>query len=133
MKCLFCEIIKGEIPCYKIYEDKKTLAFLDISKEGYGHTLVVPKNHVDNIVCSNLDTLKSCMKAAKKIINHYIKNCGFSGANIIINNGESAGQSINHLHLHIIPRKEGDGIGVWKIPQNHEDLVKVQKKLEVKE
>ena len=55
------------------------------------------------------------------------------GANIIINNGESAGQSINHLHLHIIPRKDDDGIGVWKIPQNHEDLVKVQKKLEVKE
>lgn len=132
MSCIFCEIVKGNIPCYKIYEDKDTLAFLDISKEGYGHTLVIPKKHTKCFAESSLKELGYCTKVAQKISNHYIKNCGFDGVNIIINNGESAGQSVQHLHVHIIPRKKGDNLGVWNIKEDQTDLKEVQKYLEVK-
>ena len=133
MNCIFCEIVKGNIPCYKIYEDEKTLAFLDISKEGYGHTLVVPKKHADKFCDADSETISCCMKTAKKICKHYIENCGFTGANIIINNGESAGQSVQHLHIHIIPRKIDDGVLEINTKKYEEDLESVQKHLTIKE
>lgn len=132
MDCIFCKIIKGEIPCYKIYEDENVLAFLDIAKEGYGHTLVVPKKHHDNIVDIPNEELNKCMDSVRKIANHYVKNCGFTGFNIVVNTNPSAGQSVMHLHIHIIPRKEGDGNGVWHIKEDKTDLEEVRKHLEVK-
>ena len=111
--CLFCKIIKGEIPCYKIYEDEYTLAFLDIAKDVDGHTLVIPKKHVDNIFDCDKETLNHVMNAVKLISNHYVTNCGFSGINLINNNGASAEQAIKHLHIHIIPRIENDNIYVF--------------------
>ena len=113
MDCLFCKIIKGEIPCYKIYEDEYTLAFLDIAKDVDGHTLVIPKKHVDNIFDCDKETLNHVMNAVKLISNHYVTNCGFSGINLINNNGASAEQAIKHLHIHIIPRIENDNIYVF--------------------
>ena len=113
MDCLFCKIIKGEIPCYKIYEDDYTLAFLDIAKDVDGHTLVIPKKHFNNILDCDEDTINHVMKTIKLISNHYVNNCGFSGINLINNNGKSAEQAINHLHFHIIPRKHNDGTDSW--------------------
>lgn len=108
--CLFCKIIKGEIPSYKIYEDKYTFAFLDISASPEGHTLVVPKNHTENVTtCSQLE-FKRVMSAAKKIAGHYEK-IGFADAtNYYINSGKEAGQEVMHLHVHIMPRRINDGI-----------------------
>ena len=100
--CLFCKIIKGEIPCYKIYEDEDTLAFLDIAKDVDGHTLVIPKKHCASIFDCDEETLNHVMKTVKLISTHYIEKCGFSGINLINNNGESAEQAIHHLHIHII-------------------------------
>ena len=106
--CLFCKIIKGDIPCYKIYEDEHTLAFLDIAKDIDGHTLVLPKKHCTSILDCDEETLNHIMTTVKLISNHYVNNCGFSGINIINNNGESAEQAIPHLHIHILPRKSND-------------------------
>lgn len=108
MDCIFCKIIKGEIPSYKIYEDEYTYAFLDISKDIDGHTLVVSKKHCNNILDAEDEILAHVMIAIKKISNHYINNCGYDGVNILNNNNEAAEQSVMHLHFHIIPRKMND-------------------------
>lgn len=111
--CIFCKIIKGEIPCYKIYEDEHTLAFLDIAKDVDGHTLVIPKKHFSSIFDCDEETLNHVIKTVQLISNHYVKNCGFEGINVLNNNGTSAEQAIEHLHFHIIPRFENDNIYVF--------------------
>ena len=106
--CIFCKIIKGEIPTNKIYEDDMTLAFLDISKDTYGHTLVVPKVHATNVLDCPDDVLGAVIKTVKKVSNHYVQNCGFKGVNILNASGEEAQQSVFHLHFHILPRMDKD-------------------------
>lgn len=104
--CVFCKIIKGEIPCYKIYEDEYTLAFLDVAKDCYGHTLVIPKAHYTNVLDCEEDVLAKVMSTVKKVANHYVSNCGFKGVNILNANGEEAQQTVFHLHFHILPRTD---------------------------
>ena len=105
--CIFCKIANGEAPCYKIYENEYVVSFLDISKDVFGHTLVVPKNHCENIFDCDEKFLSETIKAVKLISNHYRK-LGFDGVNILNASGASAQQSVFHLHFHIIPRKTGD-------------------------
>ena len=111
--CIFCKIINGEIPCYKIYEDEDTLAFLDIADDAIGHTLVIPKKHYENILDIDNDTLSKVMNVVKKISNHYVNNCGYTGVNVMNASGVDAQQSVFHLHFHIFPRKENDGVRAW--------------------
>ena len=111
--CIFCKIIKGEIPSYKIYEDDYVYAFLDIACDVYGHTLVVPKKHCENVLDCDSVSLAHVLPAVQKIANHYVQNCGFDGVNILNASGKSAQQSVFHLHFHIIPRKENDGVDAW--------------------
>ena len=111
--CIFCKIIKGDIPSYKIYEDDNVYAFLDIAEDYYGHTLVVSKKHCENMLDCDGETLAGIMTAVQKISRHYVDNCGFDGVNIINNSGVSAGQSVMHLHMHILPRKADDGVNLW--------------------
>lgn len=106
--CIFCKIASGKAPCYKIYEDELTLAFLDISKDTFGHTLVVPKSHCTNILDCPDDVLAAVIKTVKKVSNHYVQNCGFKGVNILNASGEEAQQSVFHLHFHILPRMDKD-------------------------
>ncbi len=108
--CIFCKIMKGELPCMKIYEDEHTLAFLDIAKDVDGHILVVPKKHVTNILDADSETLLHVMNAVKKIGVHLTENCGYEGMNILNANNECSGQTVFHLHIHIIPRKRGDNV-----------------------
>ena len=122
--CLFCKIVKGEIPSYKIYEDENVYAFLDVANDVYGHTLVVPKKHYENLMDCPDRTLGKIMASVKKIGNHFVNDCGFEGYNTFNNNGKSAEQAIMHLHFHIYPRKTNDGI---KISQ---DFGKQEKSLE---
>lgn len=105
--CIFCKIIKGEIPATKIYEDKNTYAFLDISPINYGHTLVISKKHYKNIfeipkkeLNKTIETVQKIAKALDKIS---------EGINIVQNNRIAAGQDIAHVHFHIIPRFKNDG------------------------
>jgi len=102
--CIFCEIIKGNIPSKKVYEDDKVLAILDISQITKGHTLVLPKKHFDNFLDIDDEYSNAVFTAAKKVtkmINNAYKPEGF---NIINNCGETAGQSVMHFHVHVVPR-----------------------------
>lgn len=130
--CVFCKIIKGEIPSYKVYEDEYTYAFLDIAKDVDGHTLVVPKKHVTNILDCDEETLAYVMNTVKKISNHYVNNCGYSGVNILNANGEDSGQTVFHLHIHIIPRKNADGVDAWPhFAGAKEDIAEMWEKLKI--
>jgi histidine triad (HIT) family protein len=102
--CVFCDIIEGKIPSKVVYEDDKVLAILDISQVTYGHTIVMPKKHVRNILEADEETVLDCMRVAKQLAARIVKNTGAAGCNILNNCGEAAGQSVDHLHFHIIPR-----------------------------
>lgn len=108
--CIFCKILKGELPCMKIYEDERTMAFLDIAKDVDGHILVIPKKHVTNILDADGETLSHVMNTVKKIGAHLTENCGYEGMNVLNANNECSGQTVFHLHIHVIPRKHGDGV-----------------------
>ncbi len=113
-ECIFCKIARGEISHNKIYEDKHTLAFLDMrpaSKKG-GHTLVIPKKHYELITEIPDNELEAIIKTIKKISNALLKFG--QGLNILQNNKKIAGQYVEHLHFHLIPRFENDGITVEK-------------------
>ncbi|MBR5232433.1 MAG: HIT family protein [Clostridia bacterium] len=113
MDCVFCKIAKGVIPGFKVYEDEHTLVFMDIAKDVDGHMLAIPKKHVKNILDCDDETLHHLMTAVKKVSNHCVDACGYDGVNLLNASDESAGQSVPHFHIHIIPRKKGDGIDAW--------------------
>lgn len=108
--CIFCSIVKGDIPSYKVYEDNDFLAFLDISQAELGHTLVVPKKHFDNFLEMDDETAKKMIVLVKNLANKVKKATNASGVNILNNNGAAAGQSVNHIHFHIIPRYDNDDL-----------------------
>lgn len=111
--CLFCKIIKGEIPSAKIYENGKIFAFLDINPVNHGHALVIPKEHYPNLVDTPEDVLDEMIRAVKKLAPAIMRTTGTDGFNLGVNNGEVAGQLIFHTHFHIMPRREGDGFRHW--------------------
>lgn len=109
-ECIFCKIIKGEIPSHKVYEDENVIAFLDANPTSKGHTLVVPKEHVENIhEASEMDY----MWGAIVEVSNAVKDAfGAEGLNISQNNGEIAGQEVMHMHFHVTPRYTGDEIEI---------------------
>jgi len=111
-ECVFCKIVKREIPSYKIYEDSDIVAFLDIAPATPGHTLVVPKNHFKDIFDVDEETLKKINIVIKKIASQMKSALGVEGINVIQNNGKLAGQLVEHIHFHIIPRYAGDGLRI---------------------
>jgi len=114
--CIFCKIINGEIPSAKVFENEDVVAFLDISQVTKGHTLVIPKIHKQNIFELTPEIASKLFEVVPEISNAIKKAYNPIGLNLLNNNGEHAGQSVFHYHLHIIPRYgEGDGFGaVWK-------------------
>jgi histidine triad (HIT) family protein len=113
MDCLFCKIIKGEIPSAKIYENGKIFAFLDINPVNHGHALVIPKEHYSNLLDTPEDVLDEMIRAVKKLAPAIMRATGTDGFNLGVNNGQVAGQLILHTHFHIMPRREGDGFKHW--------------------
>ncbi|MDE6260089.1 MAG: HIT domain-containing protein [Oscillospiraceae bacterium] len=111
--CVFCKIIRGEIPSRKVYEDEHTLSFMDVAMDVDGHIVAVPKVHVKNILDCDPDTLVHLMNTVKHISNQLVDKCGYDGVNLLNASDESAGQSVPHFHIHIIPRKKDDGIDAW--------------------
>jgi histidine triad (HIT) family protein len=112
--CIFCKIIKGEIPSTKIYEDDKFLAFLDIGPINFGHTLVVQKEHYKDTLDTPDEVLSELIVVGKKIGQALTKGLGAEGFNLTTNNGKAAGQVIFHTHFHIIPRRLDDGLTHWE-------------------
>ena len=126
--CIFCDIINHKIPSSVVYEDDKVLAILDISQVTYGHTLVMPKKHVRNIIEADEETVTDCIKAAKKLAAQIVTNTKANGVNVLTNCGEAAGQSVDHLHFHIIPRyDENDAIDLKFNESPKQDLAEVLK------
>lgn len=104
MNCIFCKIINKEIPGSVIYEDDDVIAFLDLTQITIGHTLVLPKKHYDNILTIDDEDYIKLMLVVKKLSTLIKKVFNVTGVNVLTNCGEIAGQTINHLHFHIVPR-----------------------------
>lgn len=104
MNCIFCQIIKGESHAYKIYEDDMILSFLDINPISHGHTLVITKRHESRLENLPKEHSNALFQAVRKLVGPIQKAAGAPSANIGINNGREAGQIIQHIHVHIIPR-----------------------------
>ena len=120
--CLFCKIIKGEIPSSKVYEDDDVIAFLDISQATKGHTLVVPKKHYDNFLTTPKEVMHKVMDVAQRIGQAQIMMLGAKGVNILSNVNKEAGQSIIHFHVHVIPRYENSDGFILEMKNNAEDI-----------
>lgn len=116
--CIFCKILNKEIPSYKIYEDDDFYAMLDISQATPGHTLVLPKKHITNIFDLPEDLASKLFVVVKKISDLLKDKLGFSDLNILNNSGQIAGQTVMHLHIHIIPRYTKEEINLS--PVEHE-------------
>ena len=110
MDCIFCKIIKGEIPSYTIYEDDIVKVFLDINPVSNGHTLIVPKKHFTDIKDIDLETLTHIQKTVKELFPQYKEKLSCDGITLCQNN--EYGQEVKHYHLHIIPRYENDNLKI---------------------
>lgn len=108
--CVFCKMVVGEIPVTKIYEDPSVLAFLDIGPVSDGHTLVIPKQHYATVDQCDPEVLAAVGAVLGKIAGAVVKAMGAQGYNVLCNNGKVAGQVVEHVHFHIIPRTAGDGV-----------------------
>lgn len=108
--CIFCKIIKNEIPSTNVYEDKETLAFLDITPINYGHVLVIPKTHSENLLDMKEIDMAAIIKTIQKVANAIMKGLKADGFNLGMNNCPAAGQLVMHSHVHIIPRFKNDGL-----------------------
>jgi len=128
--CIFCKIIAGEIPSEKIYEDEHTYAFLDINPNNFGHTLVLPKEHYENVFDLPTDLLQHMQATAQKVAKA-LKQFGAEGVNIISNNDKAAGQLVFHAHMHVIPRYTDDGYKHWsqKKYENDEHMQETGEKI----
>lgn len=121
--CIFCKIIAGEIPSTTVYEDDDFRGILDVNPAARGHVIILPKNHAANIFELPDEDASKVMVVAKKIATAIKKAYKCDGVNILQNNGEAAGQTVFHLHVHVIPRYENDTVNVgWKQGDMPEDL-----------
>lgn len=113
--CIFCKIIAGEIPSTAVYEDEDFRAILDVNPAARGHVIIMPKKHAANIFELDEAEASKVFPIAKKIATAVMKTYHCDGVNILQNNGEAAGQTVFHLHVHVVPRYYGDGVNImWK-------------------
>ncbi len=113
--CVFCKIIAGELPSCKIYEDDLVLSFMDIAPLSVGHSLVIPKNHYETFPEVPPDEAAAVAAAMLKVAPAVVASQNADGFNLLLANGACAGQVVPHVHFHIVPRKNGDGLGFgWR-------------------
>lgn len=130
-ECIFCKIVKGDIPSKKVYEDKDTVAFLDINPANPGHTLVVPKKHSEDITKSEDDDIAKAMHVVKDITAKLKERMNAIGVNVLQNNGKAAGQLVAHTHFHVIPRYPNDVVVIsyQRVHLQDSELEEIRKKL----
>ncbi len=122
--CLFCKIIEDEIPCFKLFEDDDTLAFMDINPANEGHALVIPKEHSKDIYTVSDAALTATVKTAKKVATAINKTLSPDGLNLLQCNGPAAAQSVFHFHMHVLPRREGDELKLnWGLKPGDMDAI----------
>lgn len=130
--CIFCKIIRGDIPSKKVFENDKILGFLDIFPMSPGHTIVAPKSHVNFFEDVEKTEVCEIFNIVQDLASDYLKKLNIDGYNILVNSHSAAGQEIQHFHVHIIPRKMADGIIRHKIPKNQatsEELEQILKEI----
>ena len=122
--CIFCKIIRGEIPSFKLYEDDLTYAFMDINPLNDGHALVIPKYHAENIYATPDEWFGPTMSTVRRIASAVNKVVRPEGINLLQANGPGAKQSVFHLHMHVIPRYADDGAGMnWEMKHGDMDAI----------
>ena len=119
--CIFCKLANGDIPTNSLYEDDIVKVIFDAGPASDGHVLILPKNHYDDIYSMDEDTAAHIFKVATRIAKAYKQSLDYEGLNIVQNNGEAAGQTVFHFHMHLIPRYKNDG-NEEKLCWNHADL-----------
>ena len=123
--CIFCKIAAGEIPSETVYEDEQFRAILDLGPASAGHTLILPKAHFKDVTEISDEYAANVLKVAAKLGKAMKKGLGCEGFNLVQNNGEAAGQTVFHFHMHIIPRYKNDTVNVtWK--QNEADAAVIE-------
>lgn len=114
--CIFCKIANGEIPSATIYEDEDFRAILDLGPASKGHALLLPKEHYADLFALPDETAEKVLPVAKKIVSRMKDVLGCDGYNLVQNNGECAGQTVFHFHMHMIPRYKDDKVGLsWEM------------------
>lgn len=120
--CIFCKLAGGEIPTATLYEDEDFRVLLDANPAAKGHALIIPKEHYANLYELDDELAGKVLVLAKKMITKLTDILGCDGYNIVQNNGEAAGQTVFHFHMHLIPRFKDDGVGVtWKMGELTEE------------
>ena len=129
--CIFCDIANKKIPSKIVYEDSFTLAFLDLSPVNPGHTLIIPKKHFENVLDLDEEYAEHLGKAIVKVTNLLKTKLNVKNLNVINNSGKLSGQTVMHLHFHLIPRKENDNLVINFNESNakEEDLIRVYEQL----
>lgn len=130
--CIFCAIAAGEIPSFKIYEDDGVLSYLDINPFSEGHALVIPKAHYPCLAETPDEVLATVLARVKKVAAHLSAALPCDGYNILQNNGEAAGQTVRHLHFHIIPRRKGDPLSFGGTKGDMEKLAALAARIAMK-
>ncbi|NPA85758.1 MAG: HIT family protein [Crenarchaeota archaeon] len=130
-ECVFCRIVRGELPSWKVYEDEEVMAFLDINPATPGHTLVIPKKHYRNILDAPDEVVAKVFKVAKKISEAVVNGLGAKGVNVITNAEEVAGQVVFHFHVHVVPRYSPDELRFEYTPKKYseEEAEEIVKKI----
>ena len=116
MDCIFCKIANGDIPSKTLYEDEDFRVILDLGPATKGHALMLPKNHFANLYELSDEMAAKVLPLAKKMASQMTEKLGCDGFNLVQNNGETAGQTVFHFHLHLIPRYENDGQKIGWVP-----------------
>jgi histidine triad (HIT) family protein len=131
MECVFCKIRDGQIPSYRVYEDERTLAFMDINPLNSGHCLVVTKAHALTLFDTAVEDLTAAITAVKKVAHAVRKALQPDGMNLLQANGAAAFQSVPHFHIHLIPRWNNDGKGFdWKLtPGDRDQIMKTAERI----
>ncbi len=125
-ECIFCKIVKGEIPCHKIFEDDKVLSFADINPINTGHILVIPKNHAENIWEIDAGDLAAVHRSSLKLAKAMKTALGVDGIAFLQLNGKAVNQVVMHYHLHLIPHRPGDAVLTmteWKLIPGDMDVI----------
>jgi histidine triad (HIT) family protein len=125
MDCIFCRIVAGSVPAFKVYEDTATLAFMDINPLCEGHVLVIPKRHAANLWEIEESTLRDTIAAARIVARGLKSVLELDSMNLVQSNGPWALQSVDHLHFHLVPRHKGDGVPLdWHLTAGNRDKIK---------
>jgi histidine triad (HIT) family protein len=131
LDCVFCKIIVGEIPSYQLYEDDYAFSFLDINPITRGHSLVMPKKHVEKISGLNSNAMSGFALAIQRVVKGVELALNPQGLNVFVNQGEVAGQVIPHLHVHVVPRSKDDGLEIVtpKVELTKEEFLETSKRI----